>query len=146
MQLNTCLTIVLRLRIYGTVPPASHTSSGVAQRKLQLHKFYQHQYFILCICSFKFVYIWKMSHCSNYAMGWTTMFVSQHHIHSSCGAHVASYPLGIRITLVRIKWLGHKPHHSLPSSLEIKTVWSYTSTSQDIPMVWCLIRHKENFI
>jgi hypothetical protein len=35
--------------------------------------------------------------------------------------------------------------HSPPSSAEVKNAWSYTSTPQRVFMVWCLVKHKDNF-
>jgi hypothetical protein len=44
-----------------------------------------------------------------------------------------------------IKQLGHEADHSPPSSAKIKNVWSYTCTPQYIFMVWCLVKHRDNF-
>lgn len=88
-------------------------------------------------------------HCSDYAMGLTTRFDSQyiiefslhHHIYGSNGAPIHRTS---RVIIVRIKWLGHNHNHSSPSSVGIKTAWSFTSTSPNIFMVRCLIRDKQN--
>jgi len=37
----------------------------------------------------------------------------------------------------RVKRPGREADHSLPTSAEVKNVWSYTSTSQYVFMVWC---------
>jgi hypothetical protein len=47
-----------------------------------------------------------------------------------------SNPLGI-------KWPGREADHALPSSVEVTNQWSYTFTSSDIFMKWCLIKHGE---
>jgi hypothetical protein len=39
-----------------------------------------------------------------------------------------------------VKWLGHEADNSPPSSAKVKNMWSYTSTSSDIFMVWCLVK------
>jgi hypothetical protein len=50
-------------------------------------------------------------------------FPLHHRIRTGCGAHPASYPMG---TSER-PW--READHSLPSSVEVKNAWSYTSTS-----------------
>jgi hypothetical protein len=35
--------------------------------------------------------------------------------------------------------------HSTPSSAEVKSAWSYTSTPQYVFMAWCLAKHRDNF-
>jgi hypothetical protein len=40
-----------------------------------------------------------------------------------------------------IKWLGHKDDHQSPSSVMVKNVWTYTSLSSFILMVWYLLKH-----
>jgi hypothetical protein len=39
----------------------------------------------------------------------------------------------------------HKHFHSPPTGGEFKKEWSYTSTTPDIIMVWCLISTRDNF-
>jgi hypothetical protein len=41
---------------------------------------------------------------------------------------------------------GRKADHSHPSSAENKNAWSYTSIHAYVFMVWCLIKHKDNFV
>jgi len=43
-----------------------------------------------------------------------------------------------------LKRPGHDSHVSSPSSAEVKTAWSYTSTSPYV-MAWCLIKHRNTF-
>jgi hypothetical protein len=42
-----------------------------------------------------------------------------------------------------VKRLGREADHSPPPSAEVKNAWSYTSTSQYVFMVWCLVRHRD---
>jgi hypothetical protein len=35
--------------------------------------------------------------------------------------------------------------HSPPSTAEVKTAWSYTSTPQYVFMAWCLVKHRDKF-
>jgi hypothetical protein len=35
--------------------------------------------------------------------------------------------------------------YSPPSRAEVKNVWSYTCTPQYVFMVWCLVKHRDNF-
>jgi hypothetical protein len=46
---------------------------------------------------------------------------------------------------LEIKRTGREADHSLPSSAEFKNMWSYTSTPQYVFIVWCLVKHSENF-
>jgi len=55
--------------------------------------------------------------------------------------HPAFYPMSTRGSFPGVKQLGHEAGHLLPSSAEVKNVWSYTST---LPVclhgvVWCLM-------
>jgi hypothetical protein len=40
---------------------------------------------------------------------------------------------------------GSEADHSPPSSAEVKNEWNYTSTPQYVFMVWCLVKHRDNF-
>jgi hypothetical protein len=42
---------------------------------------------------------------------------------------------------VGVKRPGHESDHSPPSSAEVKNAWSYTSPTQYVFMVWCLVKH-----
>jgi hypothetical protein len=44
-----------------------------------------------------------------------------------------------------VKRPGREADHSPPSSAEIKNAWNYTSTPQYAFMVWCLVKHRDNF-
>jgi hypothetical protein len=44
-----------------------------------------------------------------------------------------------------VGWLGREAEHSAPSGAEVKNAWSYTSTPQYVFMVWCLVKHRDNF-
>jgi hypothetical protein len=44
-----------------------------------------------------------------------------------------------------VKRPGREADNSPPSSAEIKTAWSYTSTPQYVFMAWCLVKHRDNF-
>jgi hypothetical protein len=35
--------------------------------------------------------------------------------------------------------------YSPPSSAEVKNAWSYTFTLQYVFMLWCLVKHRDNF-
>jgi len=44
-----------------------------------------------------------------------------------------------------VKQLWCESDHSPPSSTEVKNAWSYTSTSPNVFVAWCLIKHTDNF-
>jgi hypothetical protein len=44
-----------------------------------------------------------------------------------------------------LKRPGREANHSLLFNAEVKNAWSYTSTPQYVFMVWCLVKHRENF-
>jgi hypothetical protein len=44
-----------------------------------------------------------------------------------------------------VKRPGSEADHPLPSSADVKNAWSYTSTPQYVFMVWCLVKHRDNF-
>jgi hypothetical protein len=44
-----------------------------------------------------------------------------------------------------VKRLGSEADHWPPSSAKVKKAWSYTSTPQYVFMVWCLVKHRDNF-
>jgi hypothetical protein len=45
-----------------------------------------------------------------------------------------------------VKQLGHEGDQPPPSSAEVEDEWGYTSTPQYTFVVWCLVKHRENFI
>jgi hypothetical protein len=59
------------------------------------------------------------------------------------GAHPASYPMGYQRLLPRgAKRLGHEDDYLPPTSAKAKYTWSYTSISQYIFMMRCLIKQE----
>jgi hypothetical protein len=44
---------------------------------------------------------------------------------------------------LEVKWLGHEDDHSPPSSVEVKNVRSYTSTSPHTFIQWYLVKHRK---
>jgi hypothetical protein len=50
------------------------------------------------------------------------------------------------VLFLGVKWPGSEADHSPPSSADVKNAWSYTSTPQHIFMVWCVVKHRDNFI
>jgi len=56
------------------------------------------------------------------------IFSLRHPVQTSSGAHPASYPQVLGTLSLGVKWPGHEANHSLPSSAEVKTVWSCTTT------------------
>jgi hypothetical protein len=55
-------------------------------------------------------------------------FSLHHHVQNGSGTHPASYPVGTRGSLPRVKRPEREADHSPPSSAEVKNAWSYTST------------------
>jgi apolipoprotein N-acyltransferase len=51
----------------------------------------------------------------------------------------------LRASTLGVKQLRHEADHSTVSNDEVKNVWSYTSTPQYVIMVWCLVKHRDNF-
>jgi hypothetical protein len=47
---------------------------------------------------------------------------------------------------LEVKRPGREADHPPPSSAEVENAWSYTSTPQYVFMVWCLVKHRDNFI
>jgi hypothetical protein len=44
-----------------------------------------------------------------------------------------------------LKRPGREADQLPPSSAEVNTAWSYTSTPQQAFMAWCLVKHSDNF-
>jgi hypothetical protein len=59
-------------------------------------------------------------------------FSLHHRIQNGSGAHQASYPMGTSGLSMGVKWPRHEADHSLPSSVEVKNVQSYTSTHHGV--------------
>jgi hypothetical protein len=57
-------------------------------------------------------------------------FSPHQRVQTSSGAHLTSYPMGIRVVSVEIKLPGREADRSPQSSAEVKIAWSYTSTPQ----------------
>jgi hypothetical protein len=72
-------------------------------------------------------------------------FSLHHHVQTCSGAHPASYPMGTGGSYTRVNVAKHEADQSPLSSAEVKNTCSYTSTSLYIFMVWCLVKHKDNF-
>jgi len=68
-------------------------------------------------------------------------FFSLHHrVQTGSGPHPASYPLDVRGSISEIKEPEHGADNSPPASTEVKNEWNYTTTSQYVFMLWCLIK------
>jgi len=69
----------------------------------------------------------------------------RHRIQTGSGSHPACYPMdaagSIRWGLVTVAW----HDHLLPSSAEVKKAWSYILSTPYVYMVWCLVKHRDNF-
>jgi len=61
------------------------------------------------------------------------------------GAHPASYPVGTADSYPRVKRPGREAEQSPPSSAEVKNTCSSASTPKYVFMVWCLVKHRDNF-
>jgi hypothetical protein len=68
-----------------------------------------------------------------------------HHVQVSSEAHPTSYQIGTRGSSPRDKWPGYEADHSPPPSAKVKNTRNYTSTPPYVFMVWCLIKHRDNF-
>jgi hypothetical protein len=55
-------------------------------------------------------------------------------------AHLASYPVGAMVHMLRAEFSGLEVEHSRVRSAEVKCALSCTSTSLYICMVWCLVK------
>jgi len=67
-------------------------------------------------------------------------FPLHHCVQMVSGAHPSSYPVGTMVFSSGIEWPEHEAVHSSLSSAKVKNAQSYTSTSQYIFIVWCLIK------
>jgi len=54
--------------------------------------------------------------------------------------------MGAGGSFLGVKWLEHETGHSLPYNAEVKNAWSHTSTPSYVFMIWCLLKHRGNFI
>jgi hypothetical protein len=55
-------------------------------------------------------------------------FSLHHSVQNGSGAHLASYPMGTRVSFPGVKRPGREADYSPPSSAKVKNGWSYTST------------------
>jgi len=58
------------------------------------------------------------------------LWFDHHRVQTGPGAYPASYPMGTGGSFLGVKRPEHEADHSPPSSAEIKSPWSYTSTPQ----------------
>jgi hypothetical protein len=72
---------------------------------------------------------------------------SFHHlcVQTSSGAHQASYSMGTGSLSLGVKWPGREADHSPPSSAELKMRGDIPPLLQYVSMVWCLVKHRDNF-
>jgi hypothetical protein len=61
-------------------------------------------------------------------------------VQNGSGAHPASYPMGTMGSFPEGKAPGREADHSLPSSVEVKNAWIYTSTPPYVFMAWCSVK------
>jgi hypothetical protein len=61
------------------------------------------------------------------------------------GTHPSSYTILPEGSLLGIKRPGREAYYSSPSSAAVKNVWSYTSISQYVFIMWCLIKRRDRF-
>jgi len=71
------------------------------------------------------------------------MFSLHYRVQTGSGAHRASCPMGA--LSLEVKRLRREADHSPPPNAEVKNAWSYTSTSPYVFMVYCLVKHRDNF-
>jgi hypothetical protein len=61
------------------------------------------------------------------------------------GAHPVSYPTGTMALSSGVKLPGREANHSPPPSAKVKNAWSYICAPPYVFMVWCIIKHRDNF-
>jgi hypothetical protein len=67
----------------------------------------------------------------------------RHRVQTGSGAHVTSHPVVIGVLSPGVKRPGLESEHLPPSSAEVKNAWSYSSSSQHVVIIWCLIKRRE---
>jgi hypothetical protein len=67
---------------------------------------------------------------NRWSEGGTGNFSLHQCVQIGTGAHPASYPMGIRVFSLVVKWPEREADHSPPSSAEVRNAWSYNSTPQ----------------
>jgi hypothetical protein len=55
-------------------------------------------------------------------------------------------PVVTGVLSMGIKWLGYEVDHSHASTAKVNNSWSYTFFSPLVFTVWCLIKHRNNFM
>jgi len=105
-------------------------------------------YFIIFMQTFNFTVFCKM--------GWMTGVQFPAGAMLGCFLFAITSRPVLRLTQPPIQWVprpltpvikrpGCDVDHSPPSGAEVKNAWSYTSTPQYFFMVWCLVKHRNNF-
>jgi len=73
-------------------------------------------------------------------------FIFLHHrVQTSTGVHPASYPMGTVGSFPEGKESERQAYYSLPSSVAVKNMWSYSFTPSCVLMSWYLLKHRNNF-
>jgi len=75
----------------------------------------------------------------------TTFLSPRIRVQTGSRAHPVSYSMGTGASFPGIKRPGRKADHSPASTAEVKNTWSYISTALYVFMVWCLVKHMDNF-
>jgi hypothetical protein len=68
-----------------------------------------------------------------------------HRVHTCCGAHPATYPMGTEGSFPEVKWPRREGCHSIPPSAEVKNAWSYTSSATCVFKAWCSVKNRGKF-
>jgi len=75
------------------------------------------------------------------ADGRSRNFSLRHGVQTGSWAYSSSYRIGMGAISPGVKRPGSRAEHSLLSSAEVKNAW----VSSYVFMVWCLIKHRDNF-
>jgi hypothetical protein len=73
-------------------------------------------------------------------------FSLHHRVQNGSGAHPASYPMGNKCSFSGVKRPGREADHSPPSSAEVNSAWTYTSTPQYTFMAWRSVKAEGQLI
>jgi len=74
---------------------------------------------------------------------WQGQGFFSHHVQTGSGAHPASYTM--ETSSQGVKWPVREADHSPSTSVEIKNVWRYSSSSRYVFMAYRLFKHRDNF-
>jgi hypothetical protein len=55
------------------------------------------------------------------------------------------YPAGTGVPSSGLKWSGHEANQWPPSSVEVKSLWSYTFTPPHVCMASCFVKHRVTY-